>query len=1085
MALARLLSRLRRRPARWSLRSHLLLLVLVALLPLLIFSIVLLDTLARQERAAIERGMKDTARALMSAMDRDFMSSIATLRALASSRSLETGNLANFYEDAQRVSKSQHGWLAVTLASSAGNVLLDTLEPLGAPARPVADRDGFLLVVQTLEAAVGDLVGGRFGDHNIHLRVPVLVDGKVKYVLTAIVSHQALGDVLQDQKIPTAWIGSILDRKRTIAAKTRDPEKLVGTPSPFAPGASDADSPEGWVRGITPGGESAYIAYSRSPLSGWSVALSVPAMIVEQSLRQSMWSMLGGGLILLCAGGLAAAFLARRIVTPIASISAVAEALGTDTRPPQPAASTVAEIDTLARDLERAADMLHARSMERDRAEEQRKTLLMHEQLARTQAEHAEQRFRHLVNDLEAIVWEADARTLRFSFVSRRAEELLGYPLDRWMEPGFWGDLIHPDDRERALRGRRDVTKTGRDYDFEYRVLARDGHIVWLRDIVHVVLGPGGEPEQLRGIMVDVTERRRVEDRLRDEREALEVLHGVGQVLTAELDQQRVIQAVTDAATKLSGAQFGAFFHTMVDERGESYMLYTLSGASREAFADFPMPHSTELLGATFRGKGVIRLDDVGKDPRFDKHSPDHGTPPGHLPIASYLAVPVVSPSGGVLGGLFFGHAQAGVFTERAERIVAGLAAQAAVGIDKARLYEQAARARTDAETANRVKDDFLAVLSHELRTPLNTITLWTEVLRSGQLDPAGATRAIETIERSTRAQARLIEDLLDISRIATGKVRLNLRAVDLETPITAAIDAARSGAGAKSLHLDVALMPGVIVLGDPDRLQQVVANLLSNATKFTPRNGRVEIRLARLASQARIQVSDSGRGLSPRFLPNIFEYFRQADSTTTREHGGLGLGLAIARQLVELHRGSIRAESPGEGQGSTFTVELPLLTLAPAERPQATLAPPAEAALPMLEGVRVLLVEDDRDSREALEVLLARQCGATVTAAGSVREALDAFQRERPDVLISDIGMPQEDGFALIRQVRALAPERGGRVPALALTGYARKQDRTRALAAGYQAHLAKPVDPDELSRVLTKLLSPQASLGQDRAPG
>jgi signal transduction histidine kinase/ActR/RegA family two-component response regulator len=490
------------------------------------------------------------------------------------------------------------------------------------------------------------------------------------------------------------------------------------------------------------------------------------------------------------------------------------------------------------------------------------------------------------------------------------------------------------------------------------------------------------------------------------------------------------------------------------------------------------------LLGPTFRGQGVIRLEDVQADPRFETSCSYEGTPRG-LSVRSYLAVPVVSRSGQVLGALFFGHARPGVFTERAERIAAGLAAQAAVALDNARLYEQAQRARVEAETGSRTKDEFLAVLSHELRAPLNAIVLWTEVLRAGQLDRETSARALETIERNTRLQAQLVDDLLDVSRVVSGKLRLNSHTVDLEPIITAAVASASAAIAAKSLRLEVTAAPGLFVLGDPGRLQQIVANLLSNAVKFTPKGGRIDVRLARMNAQAQIRVSDSGKGIPAAFLPHVFEYFRQADSTTTREHGGLGLGLAIVRRLVELHGGVVRAESEGEGRGATFTVELPVLTLLPTERRTPTRAPAEEGhthAGRVLAGLQVLLVEDDLDSRDALRVLLERRCGATVTAVSSVADALEALGRRRPDVLISDIGMPGEDGFALIRKLRALESETDEGIPAVALTGYATMRDRERVLVAGYQAHLAKPVDPEELARTLEEVLrgrSPDAGDG------
>lgn len=380
---------------------------------------------------------------------------------------------------------------------------------------------------------------------------------------------------------------------------------------------------------------------------------------------------------------------------------------------------------------------------------------------------------------------------------------------------------------------------------------------------------------------------------------------------------------------------------------------------------------------------------------------------------------------------------------------------------------EQAARA--DAEAANRIKDEFLAVLSHELRTPLNPILGWTKLLRSGNLDAAKVDSALEVIERNAKLQTQLIEDLLDVSRILQGKLKLNSAPVYLASTVEAAIETVRLAAEAKAIQIQTWIEPAVRpVIGDGGRLQQVIWNLLSNAVKFTPEGGRVEVRLRQIGSHAQIQVCDTGKGISPEFLPHIFEYFRQADGTTTRAFGGLGLGLAIARHLVELHGGSIAATSPGEGQGATFTVQLPTGTAAlSSSRIQ-----DGRCAALNLQGLRVLAVDDEADMRELLKVLLEQQ-GMTVTLAASAQEALVLLPQIQPDLLLSDIGMPETDGYMLLKQVRSLAPAQGGQTPAIALTAYAAEADQKQAIAAGFQAHVAKPVEPDTLIEAIVRLVN------------
>jgi signal transduction histidine kinase len=375
---------------------------------------------------------------------------------------------------------------------------------------------------------------------------------------------------------------------------------------------------------------------------------------------------------------------------------------------------------------------------------------------------------------------------------------------------------------------------------------------------------------------------------------------------------------------------------------------------------------------------------------------------------------------------------------------------------------------------ANRIKDEFLAILSHELRTPLTSVLAWTKLLRTGKLDDATFDRALEMIDRNARAQARLIEDLLDISRIIAGKLPLDIRPVELVSVIKTAVETMRPEADAKSIRLQMMVgTEGKIVAGDSFRLQQIILNLLSNAIKFTPKGGEVVVRLMYMDSQARITLSDTGRGISAEFLPYVFERFRQADGSTTRAQGGLGLGLAIVRHLVEMHGGTVQAESSGEGQGSRFTVNIPLtgtqdLTSSSLRQSEESVVHKSSPAI--LQDLRILIVDDDAETREVLTVML-KQFGAEVMAVASCREAIEVLTRMRPDVLLSDIALPDEDGYALIQKVRMLEPEQGGLTPAAALTAYAGIEAKTRALSSGFQVHVAKPVEAAHLAAVIADL--------------
>ncbi|MGM9498563.1 ATP-binding protein [Desertifilum tharense IPPAS B-1220] len=387
---------------------------------------------------------------------------------------------------------------------------------------------------------------------------------------------------------------------------------------------------------------------------------------------------------------------------------------------------------------------------------------------------------------------------------------------------------------------------------------------------------------------------------------------------------------------------------------------------------------------------------------------------------------------------------------------------------ERTRLLIQEKAAREEAERANRIKDEFLAVLSHELRSPLNPILGWAKLLQSGRLDEARTKQALATIERNAKLQSELIEDLLDVSRILQGKLSLTSHSVNLASTISAAIETVRLAAEAKSIEIETRLEPEVgLVLGDATRLQQGVWNLLSNAVKFTPNGGRVTVRLEQVDTQAQIVVSDTGRGISPDFLPHVFDYFRQADSATTRRFGGLGLGLAIVRHLVELHGGTIQADSAGEGLGATFTLRLPLISAPPKVNQDAQLWRQSLN----LNGVQILIVDDETDTRDFITFAL-EQAGATVTAVSSASEAIAALSHSQPNILVSDIGMPDIDGYMLMRQIRALPPEQGGQVQAIALTAYAGESDAQQAMAVGFQQHIAKPVEPEVLIRTIVTLL-------------
>jgi PAS domain S-box-containing protein len=684
--------------------------------------------------------------------------------------------------------------------------------------------------------------------------------------------------------------------------------------------------------------------------------------------------------------------------------------------------------------------------------------------------------------------WNAAAERL-FGW---KADEIIGHSVLRLIpEP------LHPEEGQ-ILSKLRNGERIER---YETTRVRKDGSFVEVSLTISPIKDAAGQVVGASKIAHDITERRRADAALAalaDEGHALETLSKVGRSVASEFDLETIVQRVTDAATELSGAEFGAFFYNVLEPQGRgSYWLYSISGVPREKFADFPMPRATEVFGPTFRGEGIVRSDDIRLDPRFGKNPPHHGMPEGHLPVTSYLAVPVTSRNGEVIGGLFLGHPERGVFKDRAERLVAGIASQAAIAIDNSRLVqtlkdretrlsellgerdqivESERAARAEAERLGHLKDEFLATLSHELRTPLNAVQGWTHMLLRGPSSEQQK-EALLVIDRNVRAQSRIISDLLDMSRIVSGKIALEVQTLQLDQVIQAAVDTVKQTAEAKDIRISTLLDSSIgFVRGDPNRLQQALWNLLTNAIKFTPTGGRIQVVLERVNSHVEISVEDTGIGIRQDFLPYIFERFRQADASTTRRFGGLGLGLSIVKNLIELHGGNVRVKSRGENLGSTFIISLPL----PHVRPAAEVIPRAAeklttaldtAELPRLDGARILIVDDEADGRTLLVRLLSDRGASCVDAAGA-RDALLKLKEERFDMLLSDVGMPDMDGYDLVREVRRLDQGRITPLPAVAITAYARPEDRQRSLIAGYHAHLSKPIEARELVATVAGLL-------------
>ena len=591
---------------------------------------------------------------------------------------------------------------------------------------------------------------------------------------------------------------------------------------------------------------------------------------------------------------------------------------------------------------------------------------------------------------------------------------------------------------------------------------------------VDYVLAPV-EPEVLRtkvGVFVELFRKtaqiRQQAASLEHKARQLQRLTEASLAINSALSLDRMIQVVADLARDILGAHQAVAVAAGEQKWSEVKTAVSLS-ARYAPEGERPVLRDREalvsLLSWLRRAVRLPRKDGEAGSAWLQFFESDRPAQVG------WLAAPLTGRDGRNMGLLHLLDKVEGDFSAEDEGILTQLAQMSSIAIENT--------LNAEAREANRIKDEFLTTLSHELRTPLTAILGWARVLRTGSPDPPRTEHGLEVIERNVLAQTKLIDDLLDVSRIITGKLRLAVRATNLAPVIEAALESMRPAAEAKEMELrfERELQEGEDeLIGDPDRLQQVVWNLISNAIKFTPSRGRVVVRLGRQGPEFEIRVEDTGKGIPREFLPSVFDRFQQADSTTTRTHGGLGIGLAIVRHLVELHGGSVSAASEGEDRGSTFRVWLPAVALGVTALEKERVFPvePAPVAGPRnadLTGLRVLLVEDERDGRELLTETV-RAAGAETLAAESAREAFEAFATFRPDVLVSDVAMPTEDGYSLVRRLRRLAPEEGGRVPAIAVSAYAREEDRIRSLAAGFQQHLAKPLDPAELVGAIDRLV-------------
>ncbi|WP_088888951.1 PAS domain-containing hybrid sensor histidine kinase/response regulator [Leptolyngbya ohadii] len=663
---------------------------------------------------------------------------------------------------------------------------------------------------------------------------------------------------------------------------------------------------------------------------------------------------------------------------------------------------------------------------------------ISHLKQAEAALQQSEERLQLALKGAKQGIWDWDLHTQQLTW-DDRCKELFGFPADFPVTYGWHINAVHPEDRQRVTAATTHALHNGGEFEEEYRTVWLDGTVHWVLARGQCYSTANGTPCRMSGTVLDITEVKRDETTRKQAEAALQ-------------ERELMFRTLADTMPQLFWIVRSDTYHEYCNQRWCEYTGLSLEQVQGEGVEQVIHPddfaYTLQSFDEAATARRMFRIEH-----RVRRAS--DGEYRWHLS----QALPLYDEKGNMVK--WFGsstdiHDQKLLIEERAQAL------------------ERERAARTELERANRMKDEFLAVVSHELRSPLNAILGWSRLLRTHTFNPQKTEQALASIERNAQAQTQLIEDLLDISRIIRGKIRLDLRPTHLIPCVQAAIDTIRPTAAAKSIALSFhSTLDGDLVSGDPERLQQIVWNLLSNAVKFTPASGRIEVCVQAIHPMVQIQIIDSGKGISAEFLPHIFERFRQEDATTTRTQGGLGLGLAIVRNLVELHGGTIHVDSSGEEQGTTFTVQLPRLTVALPNQSvscQDLHRRTRGDGVFDLSNINVLIVDDERDTREFLQAAL-EQYGAKVISASSASEAWEFLKIHKPDILLSDIGMPDEDGLTLIRRIRSLSPSQGGRIPAVALTAYAREGDRLEVLSAGFHMHISKPIEPMQLLTVILRL--------------
>jgi PAS domain S-box-containing protein len=1046
----------------YGLRARLVMLVLLAVIPALGL---ILQTAAAQRRTAAIDIQENLLRLTKSAAANQRQASEGArqlLIALAQMPEIRGGNREECNQMLANLLKQYRAYAGFGVLDAAGNSICSA--PVATKQVYGGDRTYFRLAKQTRDFAVGEYQIGRVtGKATLNFGYPILDrTGQVQAVVLAALDLGWLNQLAADVELPEGSVLTVTDRKGTILARYPDSQNWIG--KRIADGtitASMIAQREGMTEAMSLDGVKRLYAFTTLGSGAVDqdvyVRIGVPKTVAFAQANQLLLQNLVG-LGLVTALALTAAWIGSDVflTRKVKSLVQTTERLrGGDLSARTELAYESGELGQLAHAFDEMAAAIEAREQAIAALNQDLRTLFEVIPIGVLIAQDPE--FKQVKSN------PAFAQILGLS-----SDANVSYTPTNAPPPAYKlvqnGRELTPNEFPLRFAAIHKTEIKGTEVD----IVREDGSVFNLFGYAKPLIDNQGNVRGSVAAFLDITERKQAEAEREQLLHRLETSLGQLEAVINSMTEGLVIAdpngnilAFNPAALALHGYDSVEQVQRHLHEFSATIEVHDLQGN----FVPIEQwPISRALRGETFSNCEIhVRRRDTGK----------------HW-IGSYNGTPVWDKQGQVMLAIV---TLRDVTEQR----------QAQAELTRSLAAEKTARA--DAEVANRIKDEFLAVLSHELRTPLNPILGWAKLLRSRKYDDITTDRALETIERNAKLQTQLIEDLLDVSRILQGKLRLDSHPVDLTTIIAAALETVQLAASSKSIQIQTFFAPAVgRVCGDPGRLQQVVWNLLSNAVKFTPAGGRVEVKLERIERKdvdawmrervdenpsthrsshayAQIRITDTGQGIDPEFLPYVFDTFRQADGATTRQFGGLGLGLAIARHIVELHGGIIAAASPGEGQGATFVVRLPLLPASGADGNQDTNFPACSLDRSPLAGLQILVVDDEVDTRDFFTFVL-EQAGANVIAVASAEEALHTLTLINPDVLLSDIGMPETDGYTLIQQVRALPSEQGGQVPAIALTAYVGELDQQQTIAAGFQQHLSKPVEPEELIEAIAVLL-------------